>query len=841
MSGDTTLQSLKRLSWLPDRDSGDNGNLIAGQEYYDVDFTGGSISNVTLTNVTINGTATVRNERVVTASGNVAVASDDYIITMNKTVGEITTITLPASPSTSRSLIIKDGKGDSSTFNITIDGNGKTIDGSASLVLDFNFQAIEIVYNGTEWNVIGSYGAAVDISDVSGLGANVAQFLGNPSSANLRSALTDETGNGAAYFQNGDLGTPSAGVATNLTGTAAGLTAGTASLASTITVADESSDTTCFPLFTTAATGSLSAKTNSGLSFNSSSGLLTTTSISSGVVTLTSTSAGVLVAGRNGAVDPVFKVNANTASAATGIEITGAAAGGGVDINAISSGANEDLNIRSKGTGNISLYQTSTLKMSVTANAVNFTPGTSSAASQTRFSFTGAADTSLSAGTEAPSVHFNMAQTRQHASNTAITLQRDLQVSGSTHTFVTAGGVITDCAAFAVNGPSNGGTNSTLTNSHAILVPTRALTNVTNGYGMTIVAPTGATNNYCAQFVGKVQNTITDTSTGTTTVGEVASPHYAFLNWSPPADTGAVRFASTGYAQHTTANSITGVGHYGGLLGYAQKNNATGTDELVIGVEGRVGALAGAITIGASVVGTFDTNVEDAGTITYGAAFYVPTQSDSGHITNKFAFWNNNSDWQVRTNGPIVCASATTGDQQVIPRTRGAVATNVYYPIEGVTGLFASTSHARNLAWAVPWICSEKVTWTRAGFTNGIGVASAVGRMGIYTDSSGRPGARIADFGTVTAGIADTGAREITISQTLEAGMYWLVLAIQGGATDNSITYASVNSWNTMGMTAPTAQDGTCYVAAAGALPDPFGAPTVTGAGFAPFLWMRKV
>jgi len=35
---------------------------------------------------------------------------------------------------------------------------------------------------------------------VSGLGTGVATFLGTPSSANLRAALTDEVGTGAAYF-----------------------------------------------------------------------------------------------------------------------------------------------------------------------------------------------------------------------------------------------------------------------------------------------------------------------------------------------------------------------------------------------------------------------------------------------------------------------------------------------------------------------------------------------------------------------------------------------------------------------------------------------------------------
>jgi len=52
---------------------------------------------------------------------------------------------------------------------------------------------------------------------------------------------------------------------------------GTASIATNVTVADESSDTTCFPTFVTAATGNLPSKSGSNLTFNSSSGLLTAT------------------------------------------------------------------------------------------------------------------------------------------------------------------------------------------------------------------------------------------------------------------------------------------------------------------------------------------------------------------------------------------------------------------------------------------------------------------------------------------------------------------------------------------------------------------------------------
>ena len=49
-------------------------------------------------------------------------------------------------------------------------------------------------------------------------------------------------------------------------------------VAGTVTVADESTDTTCFPAFVTAATGDLALKTGSNLSFNSNTGALTATS-----------------------------------------------------------------------------------------------------------------------------------------------------------------------------------------------------------------------------------------------------------------------------------------------------------------------------------------------------------------------------------------------------------------------------------------------------------------------------------------------------------------------------------------------------------------------------------
>ena len=69
---------------------------------------------------------------------------------------------------------------------------------------------------------------------VAGLGTGVATFLGTPSSTNLRAAVTDETGTGSLVFATNpvlvtpNLGTPTFLVATNATGTALGLIAGSA-------------------------------------------------------------------------------------------------------------------------------------------------------------------------------------------------------------------------------------------------------------------------------------------------------------------------------------------------------------------------------------------------------------------------------------------------------------------------------------------------------------------------------------------------------------------------------------------------------------------------------------
>lgn len=93
--------------------------------------------------------------RVVTAAGAVTITTADYLVVVNKTVGAATTVNLPASPTAGDTYIIKDGKGDAVTNNITIDPDGATtIDGGTTYILNENYGSITVVWNSSEWSII---------------------------------------------------------------------------------------------------------------------------------------------------------------------------------------------------------------------------------------------------------------------------------------------------------------------------------------------------------------------------------------------------------------------------------------------------------------------------------------------------------------------------------------------------------------------------------------------------------------------------------------------------------------------------------------------------------------
>ncbi len=173
----------------------------------------------------------------------------------------------------------------------------------------------------------------------------------------------------------GDLTGDVTGNASGSSGSCTGNSA-TATTSTNVTVADESSDTTCFPLFVTAATGNLAPKSGSNLAFNSSSGILTATGFagaltgnvtgnvsgSSGSCTgnsATATSAATLTTARNiGGVS--FNGSAN-------IDLPGVNAAGSQNTSGTAAGLSSTLVVGSGGTGATSL----------TANGVIIGNGTS--------------------------------------------------------------------------------------------------------------------------------------------------------------------------------------------------------------------------------------------------------------------------------------------------------------------------------------------------------------------------------------------------------------------------------------------------------------------------------
>lgn len=119
-----------------------------------------TVTKITITDAPVDGTDGVNKtyadsprSLVFTTPGSYpyTAANTDGVVFVDSSVAR--TINLPTSPATFP-IYIKDGTGNAGINTITISGNGNTIDGASSYLINNSYGAIKVAYNGSSWSIL---------------------------------------------------------------------------------------------------------------------------------------------------------------------------------------------------------------------------------------------------------------------------------------------------------------------------------------------------------------------------------------------------------------------------------------------------------------------------------------------------------------------------------------------------------------------------------------------------------------------------------------------------------------------------------------------------------------
>jgi len=149
-------------AWSRSTDANSNGffKLLGMVVYVSEGTDAGAVFYLTPTTVFLGTTALTYAQlgssitTVTPITTNYTVLSTDCTIAVGAIVAPIT-VTLPATPSLGRVIYVKDVTGVGATQNITVSGNGNTIDGSATSLISTNFGSLALEFTGVEWSIVG--------------------------------------------------------------------------------------------------------------------------------------------------------------------------------------------------------------------------------------------------------------------------------------------------------------------------------------------------------------------------------------------------------------------------------------------------------------------------------------------------------------------------------------------------------------------------------------------------------------------------------------------------------------------------------------------------------------